>query len=59
MKDLIDPATRVPIELRGSWKKPRVSIGKEFLESALKDAAEGALERGLRDLLERGKKKDG
>lgn len=55
VRDLIDPATPVPIALKGSWKKPHLSIGKEFLEEALKGAAEGALQRGLKGLLDRKK----
>jgi hypothetical protein len=55
VRDLIDPSTPVPIAIKGTWKKPRVSIGKEFLEAALKGAAEGALQRGLKGLLDRKK----
>jgi len=57
VRDLIDPSTLVPIAVKGTWKKPHLSIGKEFLDTALKGAAEGALQRGLKGLLD--KKKGG
>jgi hypothetical protein len=55
VRDLIDPATPVPITLKGTWKKPRIGLGQEFLEEALKGAAEGALQRGLKGILDRKK----
>ena len=58
VREYVDPAIPVPLELKGPWSKPRLSVGKEFLETALKSAAQGALERGLKGLLER-RKKDG
>ena len=45
----------MPVQVRGTWSKPRLSIGREFLESALEQAAEGALRRGLEGLLKRDK----
>jgi hypothetical protein len=55
VRDLIDLSTPVPIAVKGTWSKPRLSIGKEFLEEVLKGAAEGALQRGLKGLLDRKK----
>jgi hypothetical protein len=51
----LDPETRVPIEIKGVWPKPKVRLGDDFVEKVLKKAAEDALKKGLLDLL--GKKK--
>jgi len=53
VREYIDLSMPVPIQLKGTWQKPRLSIGKEFLEAALKNAAEGALKGGLKGLLDR------
>jgi hypothetical protein len=53
VRDYIDPDVAVPLEVEGDWKRPKISIGKSFLDTVVKQAAEGALKRGLRDLLEK------
>jgi hypothetical protein len=53
VRELLDPNLAVPLEISGSWNKPKVSIGKDFLDTTVKQAAEGALGRGLRGLLEK------
>ena len=60
----LDPNTKVPIEIRGTWPKPKIRLGDDFVkkvlgkaaEDALKKAAEDALKKGLGDLFD--KKKD-
>jgi len=60
LRNVLDPKLEVPLEFYGSWKSPRMRLGKGFLEKVLKDAAKGALqgelEKGLGGLLG-GKKK--
>lgn len=57
VRDYVDPNLLVPIEISGTWKSPKLGVGKKFLEDLLENAAGKALEGGLRDLLG-GKKKD-
>jgi len=57
LRDHLDPNLSVPIEIGGTFAKPRVRLGKGFLDTVVKDAAKGALEKGLFDLLEREKRK--
>lgn len=52
-REYLDPNLSVPIALSGTWEKPVVKIDDDFLEDLVKDAARGALSRGLRDLLDR------
>jgi hypothetical protein len=59
VREYIDPNMRVPLRLTGTPGKPRVSVGKEFLESVVEQAAKGAVKKGLGDLLDRALKKDG
>lgn len=61
IRDFVPPDTAVPIELRGTWNKPRVGFQDGFLEGLLESAAG----KGLDDLLDgllggkKKKKKDG
>lgn len=57
-RDAMDPNTLVPIEIRGTWKKPKVSIGDEFLQRVLESAARGGLQDLLKGLGGKKKKKD-
>jgi hypothetical protein len=54
-RQYLDPNLPVPIEIRGTWKSPKVSIGDEFMKKVVENAAKG----GLQDLLKGigGKKK--
>ncbi len=58
VRDYLDPKMLVPLELGGTWDKPRLRVGKDFLEDVVKRAAEGAARKGLEDLLGGKKKKD-
>ena len=53
VREYLDPNLVVPLEITGSWNKPKVTIGKAFLDTTVKQAAEGALKRGLGDLLKK------
>ncbi|HUR27282.1 MAG TPA: hypothetical protein VM509_03795, partial [Planctomycetota bacterium] len=61
VRKYLDPKLEVPLEIYGSWKSPKLRLGKGFLEKAAKDALrgglEGELEKGLGDLFGGGKKK--
>ncbi len=52
-REYLDPELAIPIELSGSWKRPRVRVGEGFLEEVLEQAARRTLSRGLMDLLDR------
>ncbi len=54
-RQYLDPNLPVPIEIRGTWKSPKVSIGDDFMKRVVENAAKG----GLQDLLKGlgGKKK--
>lgn len=56
VREYLDPNLLVPIELSGSWSKPRLRLGDKFVEDVVKKAAANALRGGLDDLF--GKKKD-
>jgi hypothetical protein len=56
-RGLIDGKTLVPIEIRGTWDKPRFAVGKGFLDDVVKKALGGALEQGLEDLFKKKKPK--
>jgi len=56
-RGVIDGKTLVPIEIRGTLSKPRFAVGQGFLDSVVKKALGGALEKGLEGLLKK-KKKD-
>jgi hypothetical protein len=58
VREYLDPKTMVPLEIGGTWDKPRVRVGKDFLEDVVKKAAEQAIGKGLEDLLGGKKKKD-
>lgn len=47
-REYLDPNMLVPIEISGTWKKPKVSLGKDFVDKVLKEAAKGGL-KGLLD----------
>jgi hypothetical protein len=55
VRGLLSPDLAVPIEIRGTWRKPRVGIADDFLKKVLKDAAGNQLEGFLKGL---GGKKD-
>jgi hypothetical protein len=57
VRDLLDPQMLVPVEISGTWSKPRLRLGKDFLDKVVKKAAENALKKGLGDLLGGEKKK--
>ncbi|MCK6446786.1 MAG: hypothetical protein L6Q99_10375 [Planctomycetes bacterium] len=50
--DFLDPATKIPLEIRGTTGKPKVRIAEGFLKKALEDAAERALEKKLKGLFD-------
>lgn len=50
--DFLDPNTKIPLEIRGTSAKPKVRIAEGFLKKALEDAAERALEKKLKELLD-------
>src|SRR4030095_6041385 len=56
LREYLDPDLVVSIENRGTWTKPSIRPGKDFLDKVVKDAAKGALRKGLGDLLDRKKK---
>jgi hypothetical protein len=43
LRDVLGPDTLVPIEIRGTWKNPKVGVGSEFLSHALENAAKKEL----------------
>ncbi|MFN0244637.1 MAG: hypothetical protein ACKVWV_17255 [Planctomycetota bacterium] len=55
-REFLDPNMLVPIEISGTWKKPKVSLGKDFVDKVLKEAAKGGLKGLLDGLID--KKKD-
>lgn len=55
-RQYLSPDLVVPLELSGSWKSPRVSIGKDFVKKLAEDALKNGLLNGLLDGLG-GKKK--
>jgi hypothetical protein len=57
LRGVLDPNTMVPIEVRGTWKSPKIGIGDEFLKKVAEDALkkEGG---NLLDGLLKKKKKD-
>lgn len=57
-RDFLDPKLLVPVEIRGAWNKPRLSIGQGFLDGVVKKALGNALEKGLEGLLKKKPKKD-
>jgi hypothetical protein len=59
VREYLDPNLLVPIEIKGTWNKPKITLGREFMDKVVKKAAEGALKKGLFDLLDdQLKKKD-
>ncbi len=54
-RGLIDGKTLVPIEIRGTYAKPRFAVGQGFLDDIVKKALGGALEKGLEGLLKKKK----
>jgi len=61
-REYLDPKMIVPIQLKGTWKSPKLRVGDDFLKTVVKKAAEkaaeNALKGGLQDLLGGKKKKD-
>ncbi len=55
-RGLIDGKTLVPIEIKGTFSKPHFAVGQGFLDSVVKKALGGALEKGLEGLLKKPKK---
>ncbi len=62
VRKYLDPKLQVPLQLKGTWKSPKLRISDDFTKKVLKDAAEkaagDALKGGLEDLFGGGKKKD-
>jgi hypothetical protein len=62
VRKYLDPKLQVPLQLKGTWKSPKLRISDDFTKKVLRDAAEkaagDALKGGLQDLLGGGKKKD-
>ncbi len=56
-RDFIDPAMLVPIEIHGTWSKPKFKLGQKFIDDVLAKALDGLLKKGLDDLLGGNKKK--
>lgn len=62
IRDFVPADTAIPIELRGTWNKPRVGFQDGFLQKLIQDAAGKAAEGKIDDLLDGllgGKKKKG
>jgi hypothetical protein len=61
VRKYLDPKLLVPLQLKGTWKSPKLRIADDFTKKVLKDAAEkaagDALQGGLQDLLGGKKKK--
>jgi hypothetical protein len=38
LRGILDPNTMVPLELRGTWKSPKLGVGDEFLKKVAEDA---------------------
>lgn len=58
VREYVDPELAVPIEIRGTYRSPRVGFGDGFLKKVLEDAAKGGLGDLLDGLLKKKKKKD-
>jgi hypothetical protein len=56
LRGILKPDTLVPIEIRGTWKNPRLAIGGDFLKHALEDAARQQVPGLLDGLLKKIKK---
>jgi hypothetical protein len=52
VREYLPPDLVVPIEIKGTWSKPRVSIAKSFLDDVVEKAAAKAAEKGLGGLLD-------
>jgi hypothetical protein len=55
LRGVLGPDTLVPIEIRGTWKSPKVGVGSEFLSHALENAAKKELPGLLDGLLHKKK----
>lgn len=58
VREYVDPELAVPIEIRGTYKSPKLALGEGFLKKVLADAAKGGLGDLLDGLLKKKKKKD-
>ena len=58
LRDFLDPNLMVPLELRGTWKSPRLRVGDDFLKKVAEDALKRQGEGLLEGLLKKKKKKD-
>ncbi|MBK7875628.1 MAG: hypothetical protein IPJ77_07740 [Planctomycetes bacterium] len=58
MREYVSPDLIVPVEIRGSWKKPKVGLGDGFVEKLVEDAAKKGLGGLLEGLFDKKKKKD-
>ena len=52
-RDYLDPNLAVPLELKGGFGVGKVAIADSFLDTVVKEAASGAVKKGLFDLLEK------
>jgi hypothetical protein len=62
VRDFLPADTAIPLELRGTWNKPRIALRDGFLSELLEKAAENAAGKGLDGLIDGllgGKKKKG
>lgn len=61
LRQYLDPNMLVPVQLKGTWKSPKLRLADDFTKNILKEAAEkaagDALKGGLQDLLGGKKKK--
>jgi hypothetical protein len=53
LREYLDPGTKVPIDLKGTFSAPKLRLGEGFLDKALESAGKQALERGVSGLLEK------
>ena len=58
VREYVSPDLAVPLEIRGSWKKPKVSIADGFVKKLVEDAAKKGLGDLLEGLFDKKKKKD-
>ncbi len=55
LRGILDPSTMVPLELRGSWKSPKLRIGDDFLKKVAQDALKKQGGNLLEELLKKKK----
>lgn len=58
VREYVSPDLAVPIEIRGSWKKPKIEIPSSFVGKLVEEAAKKGVGDLIEDLLKKKKKKD-